>query len=148
MIEKSRECVNGVGDCDEDVLVSIDDLQFGESGAHVVIEKLVDCDGDDCEESLVHVLGEGAGHGTAHVELIHDDGDDPHEKRMVFVHAGGGQAYSFGSKTMLRCPEGDATIHVEREEADETFLCPKHSVPMESIVGSSMRRIRVKKGDD
>ena len=34
---------------------------------------------------------------------------------------------------LLRCPEGDARITVEEDEAAQVFLCPKHSVPMERV---------------
>lgn len=42
----------------------------------------------------------------------------------VLIHAGPGER-------VLRCPEGDATLTVAEDEADDVFLCPKHSVAME-----------------
>ena len=46
---------------------------------------------------------------------------------------------------LLRCTEGDATITVKKEEAKDTFLCPKHSTPMEPVAqtfGSGIHVIR------
>lgn len=153
-IEKERICVNGEGDCD---FTFVD----GHGGGHIVVD--IDCDGDDCGE--FH---------TAHLkrlEELHDiftvetagDGDDP--SRIVIRSIGGGAnednvfvtkvgASSFGGvhriralhgdSVMLVCSEGDATIMVKKDEADDTFLCPKHSTPMEQVKrhGSDVRVIR------
>ena len=66
-------------------------------------------------------------------------------KKMVFVGEDGGHPHVMhldghanvlrfdDGKVVLTCPEGDAKIHVEQEEAEDTFLCPKHSVPMEKV---------------
>ena len=40
VVEKVRECVNGVGDCD--VSVSVDD--FDTAGEHVIVRRIVSCD--------------------------------------------------------------------------------------------------------
>jgi hypothetical protein len=37
------------------------------------------------------------------------------------------------ARISLRCPEGDTTMRVEKEEAEDVFLCPKHSVPLEKV---------------
>ena len=47
------------------------------------------------------------------------------------------------SKVHLRCPEGDSTIHVDKEEAGDVFLCPKHSVPMEQIKSPRLMEIMI-----
>jgi hypothetical protein len=36
-------------------------------------------------------------------------------------------------KVSLRCPEGDTTMRVDKSEAEDVFLCPKHSVPLEQV---------------
>jgi len=44
----------------------------------------------------------------------------------------------------LRCPEGDTTMRVKKEEVDEVFLCPKHSLPLEKAPSKGrVHRIKV-----
>lgn len=123
VVEKRRECVNGVGDCDVDVEVG----DFGGDSAHVIVDKIMDCDGEaDCASAV-----------KLHLEAL------PHHGENVFVH-GPSDVQVFGlhdSDTVrLRCPEGDATLRVDKEEAEDTFLCPKHSVPLEPV---RLRRIEI-----
>lgn len=109
VVEKTRECRNGLGDCD----VSVEAGAIGTDDAHVVVQKLVECDeGEECAKLLDLVV-------EAH-PLVHGPGSP--------------------DEVVLRCPEGDATLHVDKEEAEDTFLCPKHSVPLERV---SSPRIRV-----
>jgi hypothetical protein len=153
-IEKERTCVNAVGDCD---------FSFGEGhgGGHVVVD--IDCDGDDCEEfHTMHMEGLSELHNAFTIETTGDGGEasrivirrigDPGAKEdNVFVTSMGasvgglhGIRVLHGDNVMLRCSEGDATIMVEKEEAEDTFLCPKHSTPMEQVKGhgSGVRVIR------
>lgn len=35
--------------------------------------------------------------------------------------------------TMVRCPEGDTTMHLEEDESAEGYYCPRHNVLMEKV---------------
>jgi hypothetical protein len=52
---------------------------------------------------------------------------------IVMSPSGGKMHMLHTDGATLACPEGDATIHVKKEEANDVFLCPKHSVPMEKV---------------
>ena len=118
VIRKSAECEGGEGDC-LDIMTSVGAIAGGE---HNVMVMTVDCDG---EEDCVH--------------SIHPAGDAMVDVMKTVVLAGDGEGagqyvyITTGDKVTLRCPEGDATITVDKDEADETFLCPKHSVPLEKV---------------
>ncbi len=101
VVEKTRTCVNGDGDCVADV-----DIVSGlpGSGAHVVIRK-IECDGEDCKDE--NELG------ASPMKVIRVR--TPHESSHV----------------SLRCPKGDTTMRVDSAEADNTYLCPKHSLRLE-----------------
>ena len=145
-IEKERTCINGEGDCD---------FTFGEGLAegHIVVD--IDCDGEDCGEfHTMNLDGLSELHEAFTVESL-GDGDEP--SRIVVRRVGGvgatednvfvtkvGSSGVCGLQRIheisedhvtLHCSEGDATITVKKEEADETFLCPKHSTPMEQVKG-------------
>ncbi len=93
-IEKERVCENGVGDCDDDVMVMAGMPGNIPEGAHVIIKK-VKCEGDDCEEfewvsdgkfgEAEMIIADIAGEGGN--VFIPDGGD--HEV-MVFSGSGGG----------------------------------------------------------
>lgn len=92
----------------------IDDLA-GAVGHTIAITKIVECDGGgECIETEV---SEGMPHG--HHGIVHIDG-----------------------AVQLRCPEGDTRMQVDADEADQVFLCPKHSKPLEKV---EPRRHRVHK---
>jgi len=154
-IEKERICADGVGDCDMS-------FHEGHGEGHVVVD--IDCDAEDCNEfRTMHLNGLAELHNTFTVEAT-ADGDEPSrivirrvgdpgaKEDNVFVTKMGASAMGGlheiralrGDNVMLRCSEGDATIMVEKEEADDTFLCPKHSTPMEQVKGhgSGVRVIR------
>ena len=113
MIQKTRECVNGVGDCD-DLDIAIGDI--GEGG-HAIIRTVKCGDAGDCQ-NFEKIIG-----GSETISIREFEGGPHH--RMMFIHAD-----EHGDQVLLSCPEGDSRIHVAQEEADDTFLCPKHSVPM------------------
>jgi hypothetical protein len=120
VMEKSRECHDGVGDC----AVEVEADAIAVDGAQVLVKKFVDCDSqqdDDCAK-LVDVIVEAHPHHGHHGE-------------MRVRHLGA------SDDVLLRCPEGDALLHVDKEEAEDTFLCPKHSVPMERV--STPHKIKV-----
>jgi hypothetical protein len=109
MVEKTRECVNGVGDCG-----NVAHVDVAEGGKHHVVIRKVKCDdAGNCNE--VHEVVGG----------VAVQADGPH---AVFVR----KAFD-DSKVHLACPEGDATLHVDQEEAEDVFLCPKHNVPLERL---------------
>lgn len=155
-IEKERTCINGAGDCD---------FALGGGEGHIIID--IDCDADitDCSElHAIHLQGLADLHDNFTVETE----DDGNPSRIVIRRIGGigteednvfvtkidfssiGGMHRIheihGDRVMLSCSEGDATIMVEKDEADDTFLCPKHSTPMEQVKGhgSGVRVIRTR----
>jgi hypothetical protein len=98
----------------------------------VMIRKTAECeDGQDCMK-MEHNIRVHEMHGGAHGVWISDDGD-----QEVLSIGDGPNVFAFrgSSKTMLRCPEGDTTMSVDKAEAEDTFLCPRHSVPLEKLSG-------------
>lgn len=127
MIKKTRHCINDVGDCDG-MNLTIDSI----AGAGHAIIKTVKCnDAGECEH-FENVIG-----GPASVE-IHEFKGGPHHN-MMFISDG------HADEVLLSCPEGDSRIHVGLEEAEDTFLCPKHSVPMvKATQNTFIRKIHIK----
>ena len=134
-IEKERECINGLGDC-----AGIEDLMIigaHGDGHHVIVDHDVVCKAEAGAEA----------EGCEHAVWVSRDGDE-HEILIDALSGGGAPIIRFGGgvgKTVLRCPEGDTTMLVNAEEANDTFLCPKHSQPLElrKSPGKSVRKIRV-----
>lgn len=146
VVQKTRECINGEGDCAD---LDIEIGSFGEGDGHnqFVIRKTIDCDGeDDCED--LHMIRHTSHHGAnITIDAIGDGEATLNEFVMVgaegaadvMVSAGAGNVMFIGSDDItLRCPEGDTTMHVEKDEADEVFLCPKHSQPLERVEAHRM----------
>ena len=159
-IEKERTCINGAGDCD---------FSFGDGEGHIVVD--IDCDASDaadCSElHAIHLQGLAELHENFTVETTGDEDGGP--SRIVIRRIGGDGAEEdnvfvtrmdvssvsamhqvlalHGDSVMLRCSEGDATIMVEKDEADDTFLCPKHSTPMEQVKGHSSGVRVIRTGD-
>ena len=131
-IEKRTVCEGGETECD----VHLSSLHHGEGEATILVQTVADCSADvECEHAEeVVVVGSGHHGAMMHSGLIEllADGDDAH---FITVESDGGEPTKMlvraGNKVHLRCPEGDATMVVDKDEADETYLCPKHSVPME-----------------
>lgn len=142
MIEKTRECVNGVGDCDDGVF-GVDALDG--AGSRVVIRKIHCDEAGKCDE-FEDVSSAGA-EGAARVLIETVDGERGGGD-MVFIRRAGENGFNFrfgdGKTVALRCPEGDTTMVVDKDEADDVFLCPKHSQPLEKVDRLIERRIRVK----
>jgi len=124
-IERRLECKNGVGDC-----ADVDVVALGHGGPGVWVEKSEDCEGEDCPQREIRVVV--AGDGEAHGDVVFV-GEDPN----TVVHVRDG--------VLLRCPEGDATLEVEQDEAGQTYLCPKHSVPMQRAESVKSRVIMRKR---
>jgi hypothetical protein len=163
-IEKSRECEHGVDDCD---LHDVGILALGKGGSsHNVFVKRI-CEGDDCDaENNIEILTDahagadgdllwvGEDGGIGHRVVVRKvcaadecDEDDAVEIITTGVQDGHGLLMigEGGDKVRLGCPEGDASIWVDSAEADETFLCPKHSVPMEKTIDAKQHRIVIER---
>ncbi len=119
MIQKTRECVHGTGDCDKTMDITAQALPHG---AHAIVHKVKCDDAGNCEkfEDISH-------HG---IRIIADVEGDPGNANVIILDSA-----APGAGVLLRCPQGDATVKVSAEEAGDTFLCPKHSVPMEQAAG-------------
>lgn len=147
MIRKTAECEGGEGDC-LDIMTQIGAVTGGE---HNVMVMTVDCDDDeDCVHSIHPDVDGHFGHHA--VVEIHEGGDTMVDVMKHVIVAGDGEGagqfvyITGGDELTLRCPEGDATITVDKDEADETFLCPKHSVPLEKATPKGgARTIQIKK---
>ena len=154
-IEKERICENGEGDCD---------FMLGEgvvSGGNIVVDIECEDNEEDCGEihrmhldglaelqGIMEVETEGRGDGEQSRIVIRRIGGDGENVFVTKAGVGGPAAMHrmhalHGDQVMLRCSEGDATITVKKEEAGDTFLCPKHSTPMEAVKGHAGRGIRV-----
>ncbi len=115
MISKTRECVNGVGDCDS-IGIDVDTVDHFGDGAHAIVRTVKCGDDGNCK----HFDSRGSTEVIAIQDFIGEPGQN-----MIF-HSG----MIDSDQVRLACPEGDSTINVSTEEANDTFLCPKHSVPM------------------
>jgi len=142
MIQKSRTCVNGAGDCA--MIVRHDQLSGGAN--QIIVERIVECDedgnctqddiGDASHNVLIETITSASGDGNVFVV----DGGAPEGLHMLL---------ELSDKTTLRCPEGDTTMHVDNEEADDVFLCPQHSQPLEKQERSQMRhKVRMHRSHD
>jgi hypothetical protein len=136
IVKKTRECVDGEGDCEATVDVHLDHLKLGK-GMHTMIREVRCDDEGNCEEfEDVHAGGE--------VEITADVHADGHGNVMILK-----TSEMAGNKVVLVCPEGDSRVTVDKEEADDTFLCPKHSVPMEKGPEKVLiKKIRVQEKED
>jgi hypothetical protein len=155
MIKKTATCEGGEGDC----LQIMTEIGAIDGGEHDVMVMSVTCDPseEDCVHSI-HPNGAGSFGHHAVVDVYTDDGAMVDVMKTIVVDGEGENGprvmvFSAGDKVTLRCPEGDATITVDKDEADETFLCPKHSVPLEKteLRGGAktikIRKVGVKEAD-
>ena len=130
IVERTRECANGKGDCDAD----LDIAHFGDIATHLSMRKIVECDDAGECEALIEHIGDGPhARGEVTVEIA---GDDMSSEDVVVIRRlglDGPNVFFSDSKVSLACPEGDASLRVDKEEAEDVFLCPKHSVPMEKV---------------
>jgi hypothetical protein len=156
--------------------VKIDGME-GLHGKHVMIGSAghdIDCDtgSGDCnlwvsEDGNVITMGSGSIGGDAHGDIekevhvirIGEGGENtftvdvegeggPHIVKMI----GGmmGHHGSHGDHTVLRCEEGDTTMVLDTEEAEDVFFCPKHKTELKPVVRKVIeRKFEVRtKGDD
>lgn len=94
---------------------------------------------EDGKEKEVKVIALASGHGgggkacmfmggDGHKFLL--EGDDP----LMLSGADGDVMIEKRVGRMLRCPEGDATMHLEESDGG-TYYCPKHNVALEESKG-------------
>jgi hypothetical protein len=114
--------VGGLGDgedCDHDLAT----LDLHDGDGKIMVVKTVGCGGGEGPHSVIRIDGDEAiSSGFVKSFVLGGEGH-----RLILGTEGGG--------VMLRCPEGDTTMHVEEEDADQVFLCPMHSVPLEKVEG-------------
>ena len=104
--------------------------------------------GEDSE--LVNVMV--STHGESHTWVSRDDGD----VRVFVTRDGDGDGRSHvrrillrADTTMLRCPEGDTTMHLQEGEDEGPFYCPKHDIKLEKVdPRKHSRRIHVHADED
>lgn len=131
IVQKERSCVNGEGDCAEVSLDAIDALPG--DGQQIMFRKVLRCeDPDHCEES------EDISQGMLRIQGV--EGELPDSFMFTSplggaVHSGAAEIILMprGDSVLMRCPEGDATLRVKKDEAQEVYLCPKHSQPMQKV---------------
>jgi len=151
VIQKSRECVDGEGDCD----IVIQDFDGAEAHA-IVIERRIECDEEgNCEENDFHrsmshgghARAHGAGHAVVQIDAAGHGGD-----AVFFSDEGNVFVLGESDHVMLRCPEGDTRMTVDKEKADDVYLCPEHSVALEQVKAKPhMTRtiqVKTKKSED
>jgi hypothetical protein len=102
----------------------------GKTGEHQ-IQIVAEADGEPGEVKVITVNGVDGEPGE--MKVITLDGGDAEGFKMLSESAGGPHVIRIEMKgTTLRCPEGDATLHVDDGD-DAVYLCPKHNVAMEKI---------------
>ena len=132
VVQKERSCVDGEGDCAE---VSVDGMDaLPGDGQQITIRKVLHCDDPDhCESSEVE--------GGAPLMFMRSlEGLDHPEMSELIL------ALPQGDAVLLRCPEGDATLRVKKDEAQQVYLCPKHSQPMQKVESRSGLKQRQEAG--
>lgn len=137
VVAKTRTCVNDEGDCDANIDVML--KHFGDlgDGNHRAIVRKIHCDDEGNCENFEDII-------QSHMGITAD---------FTSAHAGNIMLLAglphLDGRVLLTCPEGDATVHVDEEESEDIFLCPKHSVPMEvaTLPQPMVHRIRVKKSE-
>lgn len=148
VVQKHLSCENGVGDCAAVDVMALDghfqgdwiSKAHGEGGAHVIrIRKSVECDDDGNCEAAEELIQDGEGVHDIMIKALGDVHSIDHPGAMVFLQKDDG-------KVTLRCPEGDTTMRVQAEEAEDVFLCPKHSTPLEKAKGPARVHRRIKLG--
>ena len=128
VVQKERTCVDGEGDCAELSVDAVDTLPG--DGQQIMLRKVVSCDNpDECKEA--ETLSD-------QILRFHVDGELPPD-HFVFKTPLDGAVHPEivvmprGDSVLLRCPEGDATLRVKKDEAQDVYLCPKHSQPMQRV---------------
>jgi hypothetical protein len=107
----------------------------GDAHGNVIIKAIGD--GGDIDKE-VHVIRIGEdGENTFTVDVEGGEGG-PHVVKMI----GGlmGHHGSHGDHTILRCEEGDTTMVLDTDEAEEVFFCPKHKTELKKVARKIIER--------
>ena len=91
---------------------------------------------------------DGGGDGVRReVVVVHkgDGSEAPGEGETTVVESGGGTAHVKvlrlgGEGNVLRCPEGDTTMTVKKEDLAAGYRCPKHNLALEEVKGARVMR--------
>ncbi|MBD3869104.1 MAG: hypothetical protein IFK94_13360 [Acidobacteria bacterium] len=94
---------------------------------------------------------EGDAHGNVIIEAIGDGGDIEKNVHVIRIGEGGphivkmiggmmGHHGSHGDHTVLRCEEGDTTMVLDTDEAEEVFFCPKHKTELKKVAQKIIER--------
>jgi len=142
-IERSIDCEAGQADCamhDIDVIAMAGAPGLAGS-RRVFVKTIEECEGDDCGKHEIRIVGT---HGADALHWVGEDGaGGPHV--MVF-RSGDGSPHGVhmrDGKARMVCPEGDASLWVDGDETDQTFLCPKHNISMEEKTGGLHHRVLI-----
>jgi hypothetical protein len=102
----------------------------GKGGEHQ-IQIVAEADGQPGDVKVITVNGGDGEPGE--MKVITMDGGDAEAFKMLSGSADGPHVIRIEMRgSTLRCPEGDATLHVDDGD-DAVYLCPKHNVAMEKI---------------
>ncbi|GEM_PF-5575649 len=122
----------GSDGCDDKILVRLDsdaaedlDILTKVISSTISYESL---SGDDGASPKKHVfVFQGAGEN--------DDASNVFSgSHQIFLSQAGGEEAGILQKLrspLLRCPEGDATLRITEEDAEQAFFCPRHGIEME-----------------
>lgn len=149
--EHSFTCVTGKDEC---LVITPKD---GDDKSTVLMIKKTALTGEG-ETMDIEMMVLGDHHAMAHGKamFIGEDGSSMlrlhtgHEGMKVQVEDGAHVIHIESSGVVLRCPEGDTTMRVDKDEADETYYCPRHDVPLVKAESDFVHEIRtvVVEGDD
>jgi len=97
----------------------------GEAGGHGMITAVVAGDGP-----------EGLAGGDEEVIVSKGEGDK-HVVRVMRIKESDGK--------LLRCPEGDVTMTLKKDETNSGYRCPKHNLALEEVKGEPHRVVRIER---
>lgn len=110
----------------------------GQDGAGTLILR---SDGDEDARTISVVRADaggsavfvGTGEGTTRTMTVHIDGEDP--LRWVDGDGEGTTIVEIGPSdtVVLRCPEGDTTMTLEKGEQGGPYHCPRHQLELERV---------------
>ncbi|MFN7974955.1 MAG: hypothetical protein U0166_21820 [Acidobacteriota bacterium] len=112
------------------MVMTLEDGKDGDAQVHKVIVKKT---GKGTED--VDVLSSGVLVGDGALVVKTGDGDD---ERVVVKKIVGDASLDLGDlddMTILRCPEGDTTMRVDKGDENALFTCPKHGKALEKVEG-------------
>ncbi len=134
--------------------VKIDDLEEAH-GKHMLWVgedgKVITLEGGDADNVMIKTSGDGTEiEKEVHVIRIGEDGEKHAENITIDVMKEGGEPHvikmiskgdhEHGDKIVLRCPEGDTTMVLDKDEAEETYLCPKHKSELQPVAHKVIKK--------